>query len=249
MSNIATQPGVASGPSMPANNDVPNPTILLAIQVAGGFLSLLPIWKLNQFAELSDPLYRLLLFSAVANAIISAAILICFLTRFRFLLFVIERIGELGICRGLIFYDMIMLGLLVYLTGGSEKSAFAPQFAAVLPVAMLISDQAAVKWAYAGVFLFMFLLGLQPNSEFVAYLENSDVRKNWFLIFFFIFTLFPVIYSIQSERGGSDATGAANLKNVSNAGLGERANTGLVTDESLRKALEDVPPSSEVETG
>src|SRR6266478_2653793 len=208
MSTTAPQLGRVPGSSKSANNQVPNPTILLAIQVAGGILSLLPILSLRQFAKLTDSLYQLLAVSAVANVLISAAILIGFVAKIRYLRLAIEQIGEQGICRVLIFYDILMLGGLVYFTGGSEKSAFAPQFAAVLPMAMLIRDTPTVKWSYAAVFLLMFLLGLQPNDGFSDYLSNSEVRGRWFLIFFFIFTLFPVIYSIQSERTLADATTA-----------------------------------------
>jgi hypothetical protein len=182
-----------------AKNDVPNPTALLAIQLGGGGLALLPILSLNSFAKLSNSLHQLLIYSAVANVVLSAALLICFLGKFNFLLRAIDRIGELGICRGLIVYDMLMLGGLVYFTGGSDKSSFAPLFAAVLPVAMLIRDVPAAKWSYAGVFLFMFLIGLSPSSLFEGYLDHSEARERWFLIFFFILNLFPVIYSIQSE--------------------------------------------------
>ena len=148
MSTTAPQLGRVPGSSKSANNQVPNPTILLAIQVAGGILSLLPILSLRQFAKLTDSLYQLLAVSAVANVLISAAILIGFVAKIRYLRLAIEQIGEQGICRVLIFYDILMLGGLVYFTGGSEKSAFAPQFAAVLPMAMLIRDTPTVKWSY-----------------------------------------------------------------------------------------------------
>jgi hypothetical protein len=184
----------------PSQGDVPSPTTLLAIQTGGGLLTLLPIISLNQFAMLAESLYRVLVAAAVANVVISATILVGFVGNLRRVRAVIDRIGQIGVCRMLIFYDIIMLGGLVYLTGGSEDSAFVPQFAAVLPMAMLIRDSSAMKWTYASIFLFMFLLGLQTNELFHGYIKDSEIKERWFLVFFFIFTIFPVIYSIQTER-------------------------------------------------
>src|SRR5881398_708339 len=38
------------------------------------------------------------------------------------------------------------------------------------------------------------------NDAFQGYLPNNPMKERWFLIFFFIFTFFPAIYSIQTER-------------------------------------------------
>jgi hypothetical protein len=179
---------------------VPSPITLLAIQAAGGLLALLPIISLNKFATLPKSLYNILTAAAIANLVISTMLLIGFIAGWQYILIVISQIGESGFTRALLFYDMIMLGGLVCLTGGSDKSAFAPQFAAILPMAMLIPDVAAIKWAYAAVFLFMFLLGLQNIGPFQDYLPDNRIRERWIIVFFFIFTLFPVIYSIQTER-------------------------------------------------
>jgi hypothetical protein len=179
---------------------VPSPTTLLAIQTGGGVLALLPILSLDKFAKLSLSLHRFLMAAAIANALISAFILIAFAINFHHVINVITQVGEIGLCRLAIFYDIVMLGGLVCLTGGSDKSAFAPQFAAILPMAMLIPDLAAIKWAYAASFLLMFLLGLQKIGPFEDYLPDNPIRERWLLVFFFIFTVFPVVYSIQTER-------------------------------------------------
>ncbi len=96
---------------------------------------------------------------------------------------------------------MVLLGSLVYFTGGAAASVFAPQFAAVLPMAVLIRDSARVKWAYAVVFLLVFLVSLQPMPQFSGYRPDGFAQKQlWFLVFFFLFTLFPVIYSIMVDK-------------------------------------------------
>jgi len=182
-----------------SNSYIPSPLSLLSIQAGGGLLSLLPIVSLQQFADLSPWLHQMLTVFTIANVVFSAALLLCFVRRYGFLVRIIARVGEMGLCRAILFYDTIMLGALVYCTGGAEESAFAPQFAAVLPMAMLIKDSPAIKWTYASVFLLMFLIGLQPIAAFHHYLP-SPLKERWFLVFFFIFTLFPVVYSIQAER-------------------------------------------------
>jgi hypothetical protein len=196
----SSQKGAAASLNIPSPGEVPNPAVLLAIQLGGGALALLPILTLQQFANVSDKLYQLLVCAAVANVVISGALWLAFYTKSRYLRFVIDKIGEIGICRTLICYDMLMLGGLVCLTGGSDRSAFVPQFAAVLPMAVLIRDTPAMKWVYAVVFLFMFLLGLgtDPNFQFLE--KGEAVKERWSIVFFFVFTLFPVIYSIQTER-------------------------------------------------
>jgi hypothetical protein len=183
-------------------DDVPNPTVLLAIQLGGGALAMLPILTLKQFTNVSDRLYLLLICAAATNVVISGALWLAFFIKSRYLQFIINKIGEIGICRTLIFYDMLMLGSLVYLTGGSDQSAFVPQFAAILPMAVLIRDIPAVKWGYAVVFLLMFLLGLQTDPTFQFLEKGEIVKEKWSIVFFFVFTLFPVIYSIQTEQKG-----------------------------------------------
>jgi hypothetical protein len=244
MSNIAIQPGGAPGPTMPENNDVPKPAVLLAIQVGGGLLALLPIMSLNQFAKPPATLYWLLTGGALTNVVVSGIILIGFVVESQHLRKVIDRIGEIGICRTLIVYDILMLGGLVCLTGGSEKSAFAPQFAAVLPMAVLIKDTPGYKWGYAVGFLFMYLLGLQIGDAFLTSTDNQ-IKERWTLVFFFIFTLFPVIYSIQSERTEPAATNTANVTNAASSGPGGPATPGSASGEPPRKPLENAPLSSE----
>jgi hypothetical protein len=184
----------------PRKSTVPGPITLLGIQTAGAVLALLPIVSLNRFAKLTIELHHTLIVAAVANTVLSAFMLFGFLFGLRVLIGVIGRIGELGFCRVFIIYDMLMLGLLVYLTGGSDQSVFAPQAAAVLPMAVLIKDSPALKWTYAAIFLLMFLLGLQDMPDFQGYLPDSQYKERWFLVFFFIFTLFPIIYSIETDR-------------------------------------------------
>jgi hypothetical protein len=237
MSNIAIQPGGVPGPAMPENNDVPKPTVLLAIQVGGGLLALLPIMSLNQFAKPSPTLYWLLMGGALANVVVSGIILIGFVVESQRLRKIIDRFGEIAICRTLIAYDILMLGGLVCLTGGSEKSAFAPQFAAVLPMAVLIKDTSGYKWGYAVGFLFMYLLGLQIGDAFLTSTDN-EIKQRWTLVFFFIFTLFPVIYSIQSERTGPSPTKPANPPNADDGGPPPSAPT---TGTSSPKPSENVP--------
>ena len=62
----------------------------------------------------------------------------------------------------------------------------------------------------------MFLLGLQKLTAFQEY-TPEEVFQNpqkliWFLVFFFLFTLFPVVYSIMAEKAqpsaGASALGA-----------------------------------------
>ena len=79
-------------------------------------------------------------------------------------------------------------------------SAFRPQFAAILPVAMLVPDSPLVKWTYAGFFLIMFLMGLDPPDSFNGYLPDRPEKQVWYLVFFFVFTAFFVVYSIQAAR-------------------------------------------------
>lgn len=185
---------------MTNGGNVPSPISLLLIQAGGGLLALLPIATLRQFARLTDWLYWMLVASASANVVIALILLFGFMGGFRYFSVTVGRVGQLGLCRALIFYDTVLLGMLVFCTGGAQTSAFGPQFAAVLPMAMLIKDEPSIKWAYAGAFLLMFLVGFQSFPAFHGYLEPSGSKDIWFLVFFFIFTLFPVIYSIQSER-------------------------------------------------
>ena len=185
---------------------VPNPITLLAIQGGGGLLTLLPISRLKTFAKLDRWLTVTLTIFTVINIVASVGLLLAFQWKQHN----VVEIGQLELCRIVVFYDTVLLGLLVYSTGGAEKSIFAPQFAAVLPMAMLIPDSAAgIKWAYAAIFLLMFLLGLFPTSAFQGYtpeeLSNNSQKLIWFLVFFFLFTIFPVVYSIMSESDGLTA--------------------------------------------
>jgi hypothetical protein len=179
---------------------VPSPLTLLMIQAGGGVLAFIPIVTLKQFAALSDTLYLILAVSAFVNVVLSTLLLVGIAVQSPSVIGGIGRIGELGLCRILIFYDMVMLGSLVYLTGGPDESIFAPQAAAVLPMAMLIKDSAFVKWGYAAVFLLMFLVGLHHMPAFQGYQQGTVNKSVWFIVFFFLFTLFPVVYSIQTER-------------------------------------------------
>src|SRR4051812_24911264 len=108
---------MAVATTIPPTSAVPRPTTLLLLQLGGGCVAMLPIMSLNQFAKLSDLLYRLLLISGILNIILSAIILLGFLAQFPFLMRIINKIGEIGVCRAVIFYDIFMLGALVYLTG------------------------------------------------------------------------------------------------------------------------------------
>jgi hypothetical protein len=178
---------------------VPNPITLLAIQAGGGLLTLLPISRLKTFAKLDRWLTVTLTIFTVINIVASVGLLLAFQWKQHH----VVEIGQLELCRIVVFYDTVLLGLLVYSTGGAEKSIFAPQFAAVLPMAMLIPDSAGIKWAYAAIFLLMFLLGLFPTSAFQGYtpeeLSKNSQKLIWFLVFFFLFTIFPVVYSIMGE--------------------------------------------------
>jgi hypothetical protein len=195
--------------SISMSGRVPSPVSLLLIQAGGGVLALLPIVSLRRFATLTNSLYWMLVAGASFNVVLSLILLTGQACKIAFYQRTIGRLGERGLCRLLIIYDTILLGTLVFSTGGAENSAFSPQFAAILPVAMLIPDFPHVKWAYAGLFLIMFLVGLTPLSDFTGYLPGRPEKQIWFLVFFFIFTLFPVAYSIQAERdsGGSGISG------------------------------------------
>src|SRR2546423_21931 len=111
---------------------VPNPRSLLAIQAGGGFLALIPILYLESFAELDPSLSRTIKTFGILNLAASVALLIAYLRNHS----IFGRMGELVLCRVAIFYDIFMLGFLVFSTGGADKSVFAPQFAAILPVAV-----------------------------------------------------------------------------------------------------------------
>jgi hypothetical protein len=197
----------------PQQSDVPGPIGLLSIQAGGGFLALIPIVTLNSFANLDLWLYAGLVIGACLNIAGSVFLLWAYQQQRSF----IVRLKPLTLCRLVIFGDTIMLGLLVWGTGGSEKSIFTAQFAAVVPMAVLIRDTPVIKWSYAAAFLLMFLLGLvQPLTAFHQY-TPEELFKNpdkliWFLVFFFLFTLFPVVYSIMAEKAqpapGSGSVGA-----------------------------------------
>jgi hypothetical protein len=119
----------------PQQNDVPGPIGLLSIQAGGGLLALIPIVNLNGFAKLDSWLYAGLVIGACLNIAASVFMLWAYQQQRSF----IARLKPLMLCRLVIFGDTIMLGLLVWGTGGSEKSIFTPQFAAVVPMAMLIA--------------------------------------------------------------------------------------------------------------
>jgi hypothetical protein len=177
---------------------IPAPEVLLAIQAGGGALSLIPIATLTRFATLNYYLFIFILLAAIANFLLSTYILLAVITKIPRVMKFISSVSERGLCRIVIIYDMLMLGSLVCFTGGSEGSAFTPQAAAVLPMAMLIKDAPSFKWTYAVVFVLMYLIGLQSFSPFVGYTDEA-AKRQWLIIFFFIFTLFPVIYSIFAD--------------------------------------------------
>src|SRR5438477_9807967 len=100
---------MAVGTDTQATSAVPRPTTLLLLQVGGGCAAMLPIMSLNQFATLSEPLYRLLLISGLSNIILSAFILSGFFAKFAYVTKVVDKISEIGVCRAVIFYDIFML--------------------------------------------------------------------------------------------------------------------------------------------
>lgn len=182
------------------SNEIPSPLSLLLIQLGGGILTVLPILTLHRFASLSEDVHMTLVLGAALNILVSLALLIGYLRQLRYFARTIGTTGEVGLFRSIIIYDMIMLGLLVVLTGGSELSAFGPQFAAILPIAMLVPDSSLWKWTYAGLFFLMFLVGLTVPQDWFQYIDNRPEKQLWFLVFFFVFTLFPVLYSINTSR-------------------------------------------------
>lgn len=182
-------------------SSVPSPMSLLLIQAGGGFLALIPIISIRSFSNLAEWLYWTIVFLSFSNFLASSGLVFAHWRELKPFTTFLERVGQLGFCRIVIFYDIAMLGMLVFATGGSDQSVFTAQFAAILPIAVLIKDIAFVKWAYAAFFLLMFLVGLDPLDAFEGYLlDAAATKERWRLVFFFLFTLFPVAYSIMAQR-------------------------------------------------
>jgi hypothetical protein len=113
-----------------------------------------------------------------------------------------KGLGLTIMCRIAIMVDTLLLGLLVFATGGTYDSLFALQFAAILPIAMLIRDNK--KWmAFEAAFFFiMFLLGTLHKymTAFHGYKWFSTCeRERWYFVFFVVFIFFPAIYGIAIE--------------------------------------------------
>lgn len=187
----------------PANSNrraIPSPVSLLLIQSGGGILSLMAIATLPRFAHVSSDIYLTLLAGSGVNVLLSVALLVGQVRELGYYTETVGQMGEIGLLRSMVIYDTIMLGSLVMLTGGAEASAFGPQFAAILPVAMLVPDLPVWKWTYAGLFFLMFLAGLMFPPGSFAYIPDRPEKQIWLLVFFFMFTLFPASYSIQGEK-------------------------------------------------
>ena len=218
---------------MPTNTSsdsgVPASLALLLIQFAGGALTLFAIWDVRGTNYIDAGAYQVAFYGAIFNVVLSLVLLICELRKHRMhqraSLSAAESIArtpgqmvvrgsggysarnrnyELSLVRTFIIYDSIMLGVLVLLTGGAQQSLFAPQFAALLPVAILVPDKKEWKWAYAFVFLFMFMVGFRapfPLADKSKWAADRQLQQDvWFMLYFFLYTLFPVVYSILSSR-------------------------------------------------
>ncbi|MDB4913527.1 MAG: hypothetical protein JWM95_1171 [Gemmatimonadetes bacterium] len=189
--------------------------VLLLIQFVGGAFSLLAIVTLMPPLATFDPyVFPILLGGAALNVVGSLALLYGYASKRPFYARITDRFkpispktnlpDTIGLIRAALWYDMLLLGILVTFTGGPEESLFALQFAALLPIAMLVPDTPFMKAVHAVVFIIMFFFGL-VLFEHVHFAYQSDAHKPpshqlWFVTFFLIFTCGPTFYSISAEH-------------------------------------------------
>lgn len=190
---------------------------------------------IRRYATVSPRLYRTILSPAIANVLVSVILLVgAGLTVNDHTNFLYAH--ATGLFRGVMVYDTMLLGCLVFLTGGAEESVFAPQFAALLPIATLVRDDTTWKLGFAAFFLLMFVLGLMPtrltsdDEDGVTgpalvppkppatlrfkYRDGSSARSEkrlWFIIFFIIFIFFPTAYDYAARNTETSARTSASV--------------------------------------
>lgn len=239
----------------PEDTGVPDPLVLLSIQFGGGVFAFIAILTLPSISksELPGLMWTLEGFGLL-NVVVSGWLLAAGKQKWTRYDKIIAAIEPIGLVRATLLLDALLLGTLVTMTGGAQESMFAPQFAALLPIAMLIPDTPQWKLVHAGVFMLMFVFGLflfpQFRFEYIPRDPKPFLHTLWFVSFFFVFTCFPTAYSIFTEKSQASARTSARRhikKRIQSIPSIEARNAAaIVLDDGSMFRVERTLPSSAV---